>query len=432
MKEKLTHNLGLKLLSVVLAVFTWLIMVNVSNPLLTRTVTVPVEFTNVEVLTKGGLTYESLGRNTVTVSYKIHVRDESRITASDFYAYADLAQLYDVTGSIPVQVELSTYLGRSLVSAGSVTVSPAVVRIQTEPIQTKNFMLEIHELSGTAADGYAIGDVKLMPARVTATGAESVIGQISSVGVEISVEGADTDQTGTAAVHFYDANGNRLNLAEEVELNSKQVEYTVSVLRVKDLAVDYQVSGIVAEGYRFTGVDSDIRSVSVEGLRSALANLTTLAVSGEVLDISGATQDVEVTVDLEEFLPDNISIAGGGETIAHVTLHIEPLETRQFRYETDRITLEGAREDYEYVIMSDVVMLRVRGLSEDLDMLQVGTMQAFMDVSKLERGTHQVPLHIDLEDGFDYMGPETILVHVEDLAAEAGATAEETSEETEE
>ena len=431
MKKVLTHNLGLKFLSVVLAVFTWLIMVNVSNPLLTRTVTVPVEFTNVEVLTTGGLTYESVGRNTVTVSYKIHVRDESRITASDFYAFADLSQLYDVTGSIPVQVELSTYLGRSLVSAGSVTVSPPAVRIQTEPIQTKSFMLEIHELSGSAADGYAIGDVKLMPARVTATGAESVIGQINSVGVEISVEGADTDLTGSASVYLYDANGNHLNLADEVKLNSKQVDYTVSVLRVKDLAVDYQVSGVVADGYRFTGVDSDIRSISVEGLRSALANLTTLVVSGETLDISGATQDVEVTVDLEDFLPDNITIAGS-ETTANVVLHIEPLETRQLRYETDRITMEGAREDYEYVIMSDVVMLRVRGLSEDLDMLEAGNMEITMDVSGLARGTHQVLLHVDLEEGFDYMGPDTLLVHVRDLAAEAEATVEETAEETEE
>ncbi len=91
MKEKLTHNLGLKILAVVLAVFMWLIMVNVSNPLETGTQEVPVEIINKEILEKSGLTYEMVGKNTVTVSYSVRVRDKNRISASDFYAYADLA-----------------------------------------------------------------------------------------------------------------------------------------------------------------------------------------------------------------------------------------------------------------------------------------------------------------------------------------------------
>ena len=145
LKQKLTHNLGLKILSVILAVFTWLIMVNVSNPLMTVTQTVPIEFINETVLSKAGLTYEPVGRNSVTVSYKVHVRDAARITASDFYAYADLAQLYDVTGAIPVQVDLLSYNARSMVSSSAVTVNPSVVRIQTEPIQTKAF---VHDRNG--------------------------------------------------------------------------------------------------------------------------------------------------------------------------------------------------------------------------------------------------------------------------------------------
>ena len=42
MKEKITHNLGLKILSVVIAFLVWLIVVNVSNPEVTDSVNVPL------------------------------------------------------------------------------------------------------------------------------------------------------------------------------------------------------------------------------------------------------------------------------------------------------------------------------------------------------------------------------------------------------
>ena len=50
MKEKITHNLGLKILSVVIAFLVWLIVVNVSNPEVTDSVNVPLEVLNGDVL----------------------------------------------------------------------------------------------------------------------------------------------------------------------------------------------------------------------------------------------------------------------------------------------------------------------------------------------------------------------------------------------
>ncbi len=418
LKRMLTNNLGLKILSVVLALFTWLIMVNVSNPMMTVTHTIPVEFTNEEVLKNAGLTYESLSRNTVTVSYKIHVRDEARVSANDFTAYADLAQLYDVTGSIPVQTDITSYLARSLVQSGSVTVNPSVVRIQTEPIQTKMFMLEAH-VSGTEADGYDIGEIRLTPTRVTVTGAESDIGQISSVGVEINVEDIDTDISGEAPIFFYDANGNRMDKADGVEINVSQAAYSVSVLRVKDLTLDYKITGTVANGYRFTGVDSDIRVISVVGLRSVLASLNTLEIPDPALNLDMATGDVVVQVDLNDYLPENISIVSDQPTVATVTMLVERLETRSYEYDVDDIELTGQREGYEYTIDAQVLTLQIRGLTEDLDMLDVDNIRVRADVSEMEPGIHTLRFETELEEGFDFMTASSANVNVRDLTVPA-------------
>ena len=422
MKEKLkrilTNNLGLKILSVVLALFTWLIMVNVSNPMMTVTHTIPVEFVNEDVLKNAGLTYESLSRNTVTVSYKIHVRDEARVSANDFTAYADLAQLYDVTGSIPVQTDITSYLARSLVQSGSVTVNPSVVRIQTEPIQTKMFMLEAH-VSGTEADGYDIGEIRLTPTRVTVTGAESDIGQISSLGVEINVEDIDTDISGEAPIFFYDANGNRMDKADGVEINVSQAAYSVSVLRVKDLTLDYKITGTVANGYRFTGVDSDIRVISVVGLRSVLASLNTLEIPDPALNLDMATGNVVVQVDLNDYLPENISIVSDQPTVATVTMLVEKLETRSYQYDVDDVELTGQREGYEYTFDVPALLLQIRGLTEDLDMLDVDNIRVRADVAEMEPGIHTLRFEADLEEGFDFMSASVVNVNVRDLTAPA-------------
>ncbi|MEG2700190.1 MAG: hypothetical protein RR995_03240, partial [Hungatella sp.] len=134
MKERLINNLGLKILAIFLAFFVWLIVVNVSNPVVTRTQEVPVEMIGQEILAKSNLTYEVLGKNSVTVSYEVRTRDAYRVGAGDFYVYADLAELYDVTGSIPLKVDIANQEVKSMIE-GTPTAKPGVIRVKTEKVQ---------------------------------------------------------------------------------------------------------------------------------------------------------------------------------------------------------------------------------------------------------------------------------------------------------
>lgn len=422
MKERLTNNLGLKILAVVLAVFMWLIMVNVSNPLMTETRTVAVEIINEDILEKSNLTYELQGKNTVTVSYDVRVRDQYRVTASDFYAYADLSQLYDVTGSIPVQVEIANDSVRPLIE-GTPTVKPGVVQIKTEPLQRKRFDLRAHT-TGTEQEGYALGQVSLNPGYVYVTGAVSVIGQISSAGVDLKIDGINSDQDGSARVKFYDANDNELNLGSEVRLNIEEVDYHITILNVKNLALDFQVGGTVRDGFRFTGVECDVKSVSVEGLKAALASVNTLTIPEEMLNVDGATGDVQVEVDLREILPDNITMANDSVTTALVTLKVEALTVKEVEYDLIDVMFEGGQEGYSYYFEQDKVTLQVRGLSEDLERIQNGDIILGLDVEGMEPGVYPARFNASLRDGFELVGQSPVMITVEDLNAGPGESGD--------
>ena len=206
MEKKLSNNLGLKVLSVFLAFFVWLAVMNIANPKVMRSQEVPLEILNGDILESSGKTYEVIGdRDTVTVYYKVTTSDSANIKASDFRAYIDLADVYEPTGAVPVKLEVKNNSNK----LESVVSKPSVIRIETEDLQRKPFNLET-KTEGVTEDGYNPGVATVSPTYIYVSGPVSVVGRISSVGIVINVEGANSDLSGTLPVRCFDANNNDL------------------------------------------------------------------------------------------------------------------------------------------------------------------------------------------------------------------------------
>lgn len=415
MKEKLTRNGTLKLISLFCAFFVWLSVVNVANPTKISTEEVKVEFINGQVLEQSNLTYEIVGKSTATISFKVRTKDEYKITPSDFRAYADLSEMYDVTGAIPIKVEVLN--NESLLLSNPVVKSPEVVKVQTEELQTKSFTLTA-KTDGKPQEGYQEGEVSIFPAQVSVKGPLSKVGQISTVGIEFSVDGAVSEVSGMAAPKYYDANGNELELGDSVTTIGGEVSYLMQILKVKLLPLDFVVSGEVAEGYRFTGAESAVSTVSVAGLKSDLASVNTISVQDPSLNIEGATEDRVCEIDLSSYLDSKLTIAGMADTTIQVTLKVEPLRERIFHIEPEDLVLTGEEEMYSYRLDKERVDVVIRGLKEDLDSLSVDKMNLRAEVSGLKRGTHTVQAELDLDDAFEVVSYPEFTVTVTERTAE--------------
>ena len=92
---------------------------------------------------------------------------------------------------------------------------------------------------------------------------------------------------------------------------------------------------------RYTGVETSVKNVSVAGLKSDLAGISTLTVQDPLLNIDGATSDKTCEIDLKDFLEPNITIAGMSDTVITVTLKVEPLREKTFTVNTKDIALNG-------------------------------------------------------------------------------------------
>ncbi|MDW2796227.1 CdaR family protein [Clostridium boliviensis] len=399
MKEKLLNNLGLKVASLVLAFGVWMAIVNISNPVIGDSQLVPVEVRNEEALKAADLTYEIDGKDMVAVYYQVRTRDRSLIKASDFKAYVDLKD-YNVTGAVPVTVEINKDK-EGLVKSDTITAKPMVIRIITEQLQTKRFDLQV-VTKGKAKEGYQPGTINLVPDHVTVEGPESLVGQINHMGVEIQIAANTTsDINATAEPLFYDANGNKLNLSDKVTVNKSQIDYYVQILKAKNLPLNFEVTGQVAKGYRYTGLESDVKSVAVAGTKSVLASLTSIDVSSDKLNIDGATKDKIVRLDLSQYLPPNTTIAGDEYKDVSVKLKVEPLTTRVFTLQLSNLDKKGMSEDYNYSFDKQTCDVTVKGLKEDLDALKEENLNAVLDVSDLNPGTYPGMIHFEVAEGFE-------------------------------
>lgn len=395
MKERLINNLGLKILSVFLAFFVWLVVVNVSNPAVKRSQSIPLEIMNEQVLLAANRTYEIDGSNSVTVNYKVQTRDEYKISSSDFRAYIDLADLYDVTGSVPVNIEVVN--NKTLIRDAEPRQS--VVRVKTEELQRKKFDLNIRVV-GKPADDYEVNGIGIDPDYLYLEGPISQVGQISHAGVEIDIEGRTEDFSGVVTPKFYDSNDNEIQLGEKVVSDTPEVAFHVTINRVKKLPLDFEVSGTVAPGYQFVGVECQVSTVSVIGLRTSLASLNKLTIPASELNLDGAMADRVITVNLKDFLPEGVKMVQSESSEIEVRLKVERLVNKTFRLSDGDIAKTGDSDIYNYRLVPSQIEVTMQGLREDLDSLTTADLAAALDLSGMEPGRHKGMLTFGANEAF--------------------------------
>jgi YbbR domain-containing protein len=258
----------------------------------------------------------------------------------------------------------------------------------------------------TPPDGLTVGDRILAPTEVTVTGASSLVRQVVSarVGVTIDSSAVDIDR---------EIEADPINLAGEtvtgVDLEPALVHVTIPVykdLKNRTVPVNPITTGTPAAGFRVASVEVDPLIVSVEGDQDQLQALAAADTAPVV--VTGATRDVTVTVAYA--LPTGVT-AVGSQT-ATVTVRIEAVtETRTF---LAGIRLDGRSADLVYETSESQVLLSLFGSTAVLDRLGAIPIVISLNVSDLEPGTHDVPVVPILTSAVTVaaISPETVTVTV--------------------
>ncbi len=433
MKEKLTNNWALKLISVGLAIFLWLVVINAENPIESKNLTVyNIEYLNEDVVLTSNQTYtvEELDSKGVDITVQVRRNDAGKVRSSDFRAVVDLAQIGPF-GSVEVKV---IWLGSNQyeLSEEDITWKTKSVNVTLESIMRMDYPIKVR-ISGEPVDSYIIGDYTTDPRKVTIIAPESIQAQIQTVGIEVSVDGMNSDVEGTAQLKLYDVTGAelKLNLNEyedyEFSISTREIGYKIPLLKIKEVTLRTNgYVGTVAEGYRYTGMEGANQTAYIAGYRNVLAEVDAIDIPAEALDLEGATASKEIQIDLSQYVPEGVTVEGN--TIVTITLMVEPLVKQTRELQPNKIRIEGQQEGWKYTIQ-DAVEVIVEGLQEDLNTLTNDMLDIWIDVAELELGANEVDVYVTVDNAFEILQVGKASVLVEEIPETEESTEETTKEE---
>ena len=414
MRNRLTHNWGLKLISLGLAILIWLVIIYTYDPADTADFTLKVDVLNEDAITSLDKIYEVIEGDTVTIRVKGNTSLVNSLKASDFKATADISKL-SPTYHASIRVECTKTNNVEISFLGDVN----LLAIQLEDVAEKQFKVSVMP-KGEPAEGYYVGNSTTKPNLIQVRGAKSAVERIDEVRVVVDVNGADSQIKAEVAPKAYDAAGNEITTGR-LTYSRESIEVTTTIYGTREIPIEVVTTGKAYDGYRMTSLDFEPKSVRVAGTEEELAKLTSIQIP---VSVANRITDLEDTFLLDDYMPETVHLTDP-EASVNVFAKVERLATRIFDVPYSSIYLSNAsHEMWQYrMLQNGKFKVKVRGLQEDLDLLKLSALRPYVDLSVLnEAGEFYLNIQFELAEEFDVQGIATVAIMV---APQPGMSTEE-------
>lgn len=238
-----------------------------------------------------------------------------------------------------------------------------------------------------------IESVNLSKDRVTIKGAEYKLAQVASVKALIDVDNLTTQEVGTQTLTdiqliAYDSAGNIVDV--EIVPDTLEAEVVISSPH-KTVPIKIETEGEL-DGKAIKSLTPSVKEVTLYGSQDALDKIEYLPVS---IDISGINSDKNYTV--------NLTNPTGVREISVKTINVKLVVDEVVSTEISgvRVNITNLSDDYTATAIdenSSSITVIVKGSQSVIDSLDSSTIYAFVDLSGLAPGNHEVEVQVTGED----------------------------------
>lgn len=346
MKNKLTHNLGLKILALVFSVGLWFVVNNITDPVGEKSFyNVPVEIINEDMIADEGKVYEVL-EGTDAINVKIIGKKSviSYINKEDIKAVADLSEL---TFMNTVSIKVSSVKNNT-----ELEFAPSVenMKLSIEDMKQVQKMINT-STAGVPAEGYIVGTVTPSQNVVRLSGPESLVDQIDRVEAVANISGYSTDITSSVELKFCNAEGDEIK-SSSIKTNISTINVAVTILGTKEIPLKFAVQGKPKDGYVVSrNMEMIPETVRIAGRKSVLDSITEINIADAALMVDGLNEDMTAVVNIRKYLPSGVQLADTSfDGDVSVTVNIEPLVTKEYDIPVKNFAVGNAPEGYDVFI----------------------------------------------------------------------------------
>lgn len=383
------------ILSLALAIAVWISAVSAADPVeqrvYPRTITLELIGQDPSLIIAGDLPEQV----STTLSAPSSIWDRMLSERSPIRASINLTGLGAGTHTVEVKVQ------PQIQPVKVVSKSPTAVTVTLEDLATQEFDLNLVR-TGEPAVGFQADEASLSETKITVSGPVSLVSQVKSVRVTLSLQQASENITRSLPVSVLDADQKEV---EGVTVTPAEVTVSQAISQrggYRNVVVKVTYSGQVANGYRLTNISVFPPNVMVFSTNPSLVDNLPGFVETSPIDLTGVKDDLEVRLPLN--LPNGVDLVGDQSVLVQVgvaaiegsiTLADLPIE------------VIGLPEDLEAKISPGVVDVVISGPLPLLDSLAEDDVRVILDLSSVTDGTYQFAPQVVIS--IDELQVETIL-----------------------
>ncbi len=381
------NNKGIKICSILLAIIVWVVIINIDDPYKSRTFSVDVEVINENALKSVNKVYEVIEGSTANVKVKGKKSVVDKLEASDILATADLSDLSSVNAVVIVPTL------KKHVSSEVTLECNQVLKVSLENRASKQVKVDV-VTNGAPLGGYTIGYCTAKPNMVEVSGGKSTVQRIESVKVFLNVNGATEDFSKRLMPVAYDANDNKVE-SNTLSFSEPTVLVTAEILEEKTIPVKVKVTGEPASGYQYAGTDCLPSEIKIAGTAKKLDKISEVTVAVDISGMTSSSHRVEQDLNISDYLPDGVTPLEEYQTVS-IKIKIEQLTTKNIEINPSMLSFQNLGNNLvaEIIDYSNVLSIKIQGLSSALDKLTASSAAFGINCDGLSEGVYRLPVFI--------------------------------------
>lgn len=253
------------------------------------------------------------------------------------------------------------------------------------------------DYGGTAVpDEYISKDPKLDYTEIEISGPESVVKQIKQAYIPVSLDQQTKTLVGDYRYTLCDGQGAPVN-AEKITVNTEKVNLTVTVQRVKEIALKLDVNYGGGANEQNTTITQDLTNIQISGSDALLADYNELVLG--TINLNEITEDQVLSYDI--VLKEGVENLSGEDKVT-VQISFADLVTKTFK--VTNITVVNRPENLREEIITKALNVTVRGPEEVIKKLKDTDLRAEVDLSGAQLGTASMTANVIVSESYPDAG----------------------------
>ena len=411
MKQILMKNFGLKLISLLLAIISWVVIINIQDPVEKEKFTdIPVQIINEEMVQEKDKIPVTIEGDKIDVVVEGRRSILDNLSEEDFLAIADFSKI-SFMDAVPIEVSLPQY---SEEEVSVIRGNDHVLKLILDDYVTKSFNFEIH-MQGEAEEGYIAGDAIVSPNVIQISGAATVISKIKEVVLDIVLKEDYSDFAVEAKPQVYDMNGDLIDNSK-LELSVDKVTVNVPILHTKTLKLKVVPTGTLLEDHEVIETLIAPETITVSGTPADLAKISQLY--RLEVDITGLSGRIERNIAIEKVLQEkspNVQVVG--DVSAAVTIDIRPYEIWEYDIPEEIIRFINVPDNCEVEIISmKQSMVSITGPQSRLQEITIESVGPYINLENRSKETiHRMKLQLRLPSNVRQVGEVYVDVMIKNI-----------------